>query len=155
MVKTNSKASIATKITLFASLLSVLIFFVTPIFFIGLASGLEVVMGFDAILGLKANYDFNWYIYIACLLFLIMGITTYYIGPKAKGYYIFAAIVFVLLAVVCFNSKSWFINGSMHFEYGSYYKDSAHLGIGPWFAGIASIVSCITCIIDFRTYKFR
>ncbi len=156
MVKTNSKLSIPTKITLYASLLSILVLFLTPIFFIDmLSNGLQTIWGFTAILGLQAEYDFNWYIYIACLVLLIIGVTTYYIGPKARGYYIFSAIVYIVIAVVIFNSKSWFINGSMHFETGSYVKSLAHLGVGPWFSGIASCVCAITCLIDFKTFKLR
>lgn len=44
MVKTNSKVSISTKITLYASLLSILVLFLTPIFFIDmLSNGLKTV----------------------------------------------------------------------------------------------------------------
>lgn len=156
MIKSNSKTTIATKIIFYASLLSIVLFFLTPIFFINrLKDGVEVIWGFDAILGLKPTYDFNWYIYIACIVFLIMGVTTYYIGPKSKGYYIFSSIVYVVLAVICFNSISWFINGSMHFDNGSFIKNNTYLGIGPWFGGIASIISVIACIVDFRTFKLR
>lgn len=156
MVKTNSKVSISTKITLYASLLSILVLFLTPIFFIDmLSNGLKTVWGFTAILGLQTDYDFNWYIYIACLILLIIGVTTYYIGPKARGYYIFSAIVYVVLAVVIFNSRAWFINGSMHFENTAVATNGAHLGVGPWFSGIATCVCAIACLVDFKTYKLR
>lgn len=163
MVKTNVKVTTGTKIILISSIIAVLCLLFTPLFFIdGLSSGVSVVMGFKAILGVGSfRYETNtlnmetiWYLYIACLLFLIIGFTTYYIGPKSRGYYIFTAIVFVIIAVLCLNSKSWFLVGNK-VDNPSLLKNRTYLGVGPWLGGLVCIINAIIAIVEYRTYKLR
>lgn len=159
MVKTNT-----TKLTLtilLSSILAAVLLLVTPLFFYNSYSyGVFPIWGFNAILGLGAgeslggittDYRFTWVLYIALLLFVVLGFTTYYIARKAKGYYIFSAIVYVVLAIIAFNSKAWVVKEAL----GTSAMHGTSLGIGAWFAGLVAALNAVLCVIEFKTFKLR
>ena len=159
MVKRNTKVTLT---ILLASLVAALVLLVTPLFFVdGLKDGVDAIWGFNAILGLgsgqiisgiAAKYSFTWVLYVAILLFAVMGFTTYYIGPKSRGYYIFSAIVYVVLAVIVFNSKAWVIRETLD---SSAIVNRTYLGVGAWVAGLIAALNVILNIVEFRTFKLR
>lgn len=163
MVKTNLKITKGTKIILISSIIAVLCLLLTPLFFIdNLSSGIVTIWGFKAILGIGSftygnnltQFETNWYLFIACLVFLIMGFTTYYIGPKSKGYYIFSVIIFAILAIVCFNSKNWFVV-AQKVQNNNKLMNGTYLGIGPWVSGLVCCINAIIGIVEYRTFKLR
>ena len=175
MTKTASKTSLATKIIFLFCIASVLFLFLTPIIFFDYGTsygiGIKAIWGYQAILGIGSReiyasdgslfrsmtFDFNWQIYITCLLFILIGFTTYFIGPRAKGYYIFSAILLAVCAIICFASKSWFVNATIHIGLGSGIGDSAraHLGVGPWASGFLACFGAVACIFEYKTFKLR
>lgn len=161
--KTNTKTKI-TKTILLSSIIAVIILILTPLFFVYEleSSSLKSIWGFNAIFGLQSSqmiqsvnpiYSFTWVLYVALLLFLVLGFTTYYIGTKSRGYYIFSAIIYVIVAIIIFNSKAWVINEA--FSGTKSIITNTHLGIGAWFAGLVASLNVILCIIEFKTFKSR
>ena len=159
MVKTNT-----TKVTLtilLSSLITVVVLLLTPLFFVDdLKDGVVAVWGFNAILGLGSNtvsgitatYNLTWVLYVALLLYVVLGFTTYYIGPKSRGYYVFSALVYVVLAIIAFNSKAWVIKEAFG---SSAILNRTYLGIGAWFAGLVAALNVVLCIVEFKTFKLR
>jgi len=171
MVKTKNNKSLATIIILAMCLVSALVLIVTPIMFLDYTGGnslnLDNNYGIRAIWGWTGmfggsfsveNYknftlDFNWAAYLTMLAYVVIGFTTYYIGPKKRGYYIFAALVFVILAVMSFTMTSTWISSTTSFS--EYDRTVAHLGVGPWISGFFACFSVLGCIYEFRTAKLR
>ena len=152
---TNKTAGLAPKLILILSLVSILLMIVTPILFVDKGiNGVIAVWGWNGIFGNEnakgLSFAFNWEIYISCLVLFVIGSTTFLIGPKARGYYIFSAIILVVLAVMFFTTKIW-IEKSTNFT-GSL---NVNLGVGPWFAGLATSLSAIGCLYEFKTVKLR
>lgn len=167
MVKTNNKNSIAVKLILIFTILSILLMILTPIIFldygVDYGKGIHPIWGWTGIFGGTVDisngyrnliFDFNWTIYITLLVLLIAGVTTYLIGPKSRGYYIFGAILFVLCAIMFFTiTTTWILETMTNATTAD--KSVANLGVGPWAAGFLSIFSAIACIFEFKTVKLR
>ncbi|CDC41269.1 unknown [Firmicutes bacterium CAG:449] len=164
MVQKKQKTSLIAKLILLGSIIAVLCIYLTPMFFINfLSDGTATIWGFKAIFGgspdqvssITITYDFNWRPLVISIIFLLIGVTTFLIGPKAKGYYIFSSIVFLGLAIFIFYMKSIVIRPTIHVSTSSLAMNRAHLGVGPWASGIISSLSCLACIIEYRLAKLR
>ena len=152
-MKNTANKSLATTIILIASLVSVLLLIVTPLQFMNFfKDGVHAIWGWTGIFGgdifITAardtiHCDFNWVLYVNLLLTIVLGVTTYLIGPKAKGYYIFAAIIFVVIAIINFTTVDVWLKASTLKVTGC----ELYLGIGPWVGGIGGVVSAISCIV--------
>lgn len=172
MVKTKQKKSLVTLIILAICIVSALALILTPIVFIdgyqGGTSGANTSLGGKilSIWGLLGIFggtfskyavtftiDFCWPAYITVIAFLVLGFVTYYIGPRKRGFYIFTAIVFVLLAVMSFTMSSTWLKSTTHAT--DYIKSLYYLGVGPWVSGILSCFGAIACIYEFKTVKLR
>ena len=88
----------------------------------------------------------------AILITLVLGVTTALIGPKKKGYYIFSAIIFVVLAVIFFTISSTWLESTVNWG-GTAGHQGKPLGVGPWFAGLAASFSAIGSIVANRMSK--
>lgn len=158
------KQNLVAKIILILSLLSVLLLIVTPMQFLNYGkNGIHAIWGWTGIFGgdvalelgditKTLTYDFNWVIYVACILTLVLGVTTALIGPKKKGYYIFSAIIFVVLAVIFFTISSTWLESTVNWG-GAAGHQGKPLGVGPWFAGLAASFSAIGSIVANRMSK--
>ena len=151
-MKTNR--SLATNIILLVSVIAVVLAIVTPMFFLDYTKGgVHAIWGWTGIFGggfqIETNgveqtisCNFNWVLYVNLLLTLVAGATTYFIGPKAKGYYIFGAILFAVVAIINFSTETWLLSASL-VPAGSV----KYLGVGPWLGGIGGVVSAACCVI--------
>lgn len=141
---------------------------VTPTLFVSYGiNGTHAIWGWTAMFGgdlsLKKatgevfktiNCDFNWEAYVTCLVLFVIGFTTYFIGPKSRGYYIFSAIVLAGCAVMLFTMCSSWMPRSINFGYSGGYT-GLYLGVGPWAGGFLSCFGAIACIYEFKTAKLR
>lgn len=146
--------SLATNVILLVSVIAVILAIVTPIFFLDYTKGgVHAIWGWTGIFGgdlqiTKNGIDeiiscqFNWVLYVNLLLTIVAGATTYFIGPKAKGYYIFGAILFAVVAIINFSTETWLTSATLLPLGGVKY-----LGVGPWVGGLGAVVSLISCII--------
>lgn len=160
MVKQSNKKSIFVMLTLILTIISFLVLVLTPTIFIRSTP----IWGWTTIFGGKVSlsntnlleFNFNWTIYIIWLLILIVGISTYCIGPKSRGYYIFSAIVQILLAIFIFTIgsswiyTSWIVGGSSPIN-----QARMVLGVGPWVSGILAVINALLSIVEFRVVKLR
>ena len=157
------KQNLVAKIILVLSLLSVLLLIVTPMQFLNFKGGIHAIWGWTGIFGgdmslnlgeveKVINIEFNWVIYVACILTVIMGVTTYLIAPNNKGYFIFSAIVSVILAIIFFTTKTW-LNVLINWPAGNAGYIANPLGVGPWFAGLAASFTAIASIVANRMTK--
>ena len=146
--------SLATNVILLVSVIAVILAIVTPMFFLDYTKGgIHAIWGWTGIFGgsfeittngveQNISCQFNWVLYVNLLLTLVAGATTYFIGPKAKGYYIVGAILFAVVAIINFSTETWLISNSLIPAGGVKY-----LGVGPWVGGIGAVVSAISCIV--------
>lgn len=163
MVKNASqKPSILVKLILILSVVSFLVLLLTPTIFVSNSSGLTTVWGWTGIFGgtvaapvFSLEFEFNWTIYLIWLIGLVIGVMTYYIGPKHRGFYIFAAIVFVLLSIFIFTIGSSWIQSSWISGNGEANKERMALGVGPWTDGFLAIILALISIVEFRLAKTR
>ena len=181
MVKNASqKPSILVKLILILSVVSFLVLLLTPTIFVSNSSGLTTVWGWTGIFGVSNSsglttvwgwtgifggtvsapvfsleFEFNWTIYLIWLIGLVIGVMTYYIGPKHRGFYIFAAIVFVLLSIFIFTIGSSWIQSSWISGNGEANKERMALGVGPWTDGFLAIIMALISIVEFRLAKTR
>ena len=97
------------------------------------------------------QFSFNWTLYITLLVIVTIGFTTYFLGPKARGYYIFAALVFIICAIVIYASRIWLVRETIHIGTGTATGDyhRSHLGVGPWAGGLFSIIAALACLYVF------
>ena len=161
MVKNASqKPSILVKLILILSVVSFLVLLLTPTIFVSNSSGLITVWGWTGIFGgtvsapvFSLEFEFNWTIYLIWLIGLVIGVMTYYIGPKHRGFYIFAAIVFVLLSIFIFTIGSSWIQSSWISGNGEANKERMALGVGPWTDGFLAIIMALISIVEFRLAK--
>ena len=156
-MKNTAKKSLAAQIILIAALVSVVLLVLSPLHFIYKpGTGLFAIWGWTGIFGGSLSVDlsgvtryiecqFNWVLYVNVLLTLVFGVTTYLIGPKAKGYYIFAAIFFVVIAILNFTTAEVWVPSTTTKE--SLTGFVPYLGVGPWVGGIGAVVSAISCIV--------
>ena len=168
MAKANT--SFVNKLILFLALATVIFMLATPVLFFnynesGYGVGVVTIWGAPAIFGIGGfsnsyrtmQFSFNWTLYITLLVVITIAFTTYFLGPKARGYYIFAALVFVICAIVIYASRIWLVNASIHISNGTgvgdYYR--SHLGVGPWAGGLFSIIAALACLYEFKTAKLR
>lgn len=161
MLKNVKNTSKGTKLILFASFIIVALLVLTPTLFFDLPQGVIAIWGVEAIFGgtareaYKITTSFSWRLYINCLLILLAGFTTYYIAPRARGYYIFGAILFALTTVFTAASQAWLVGVSIASSNPSVLGAACYWGIGPVFGSILSLVAAITCIIEYKTFKLR
>ena len=158
------KQNLVAKIILVLSLLSVLLLIVTPMQFLNYSKGgVHAIWGWTGIFGGDASlqlsgvvktltYDFNWVMYVACILTVVMGVTTFLIAQRNKGYYIFSAIVFAILAIIFFTISSTWLESTVNWG-GTAGHQGKPLGVGPWFAGLAASFSAIGSIVANRMSK--
>lgn len=159
MVKQSNKKSIFVMLTLILTIISFLVLVLTPTIFIRSTP----VWGWTTIFGGKVSlsntnlleFNFNWTIYIIWLLILIVGISTYCIGPKSRGYYIFSAIVQILLAIFIFTIGSSWLKTSWIVGQGPANLERMVLGVGPWVSGILAVINALLSIVEFRVVKLR
>ena len=162
-MKNLTKQSLAAKLIIGLSLLAVFLFLVTPTVFLNYSEEVVVSWGWDAVLGLNplefANEnkplipaEFNWVLYTTLIAHAVLGVITFLIGKKSKGFYIFATIIFVILAIVYFTTASTWIYSTYRPGFTGLHGTPI-LGVGPWFAGLASAVAAISCIVENRMAK--
>ena len=169
MAKANT--SFVNKLILFLALATVIFMLATPVLFFNYNeggfnpdAGVLTIWGAPAILGIGGvngyrvmQFSFNWTLYITLLVIVTIGFTTYFLGPKARGYYIFAALVFIICAIVIYVSRIWLVRETIHIGTGTATGDyhRSHLGVGPWAGGLFSIVAALACLYEFKTAKLR
>lgn len=164
MVKTNNKKSLATTIIFGMCIISALVLLLTPIMFLDYSTmgyGIRPIWGWTGVFGgqyVIENYknftiDFSWAAYLTILVFVVLGFTVYFVGPKKRGYYIFTAIILALLAVMSFTMVSTWLLKTFHFN--DIDKALANLGVGPWISGFLACFGAIACLYEFKTAKLR